>query len=120
MVRLYILGLMMTLIPALAYAQTLTTDAPVEQKFWEVFLKMAFPVVMTFVGPIVTGFIKTAPDWVKYLLASISSMIVGAGFGEIPNFPLTAESAATVGLLSGPAGQALFLRKPVPAIEVKA
>jgi hypothetical protein len=95
-------------------AQTLTTDEPAPQKMWEVLLKLAFPIVMTAVGPLVTGLIKTAPAPVKYVLAAISSMLVGAGIGSIPDFPLTPESAATIGVTSGVTGQALFTMVPKP------
>lgn len=98
-----------------AIAQTLTTDEPVPQKAWEILLKLGFPVIMTVIGPIVTGFIKSAPDWVKYIVASLASMLVGAGAGAIPDFPLTIESAATIGATSGAIGQKLFMMTPTPA-----
>ena len=60
----------------------------------------------------VTGFIKTAPAWVKYVVASLASMLVGVGAGVIPDFPLTIESAATIGATSGATGQALFMHMP--------
>ena len=113
--RLYVVAMVLGVLYAgVALAQTLTTDAPAEQKLWEVILKMAFPVVMTVVGPLVTGFMKTAPPWVKYVSASLASMLVGAGVGTIDSFPLTSESAATIGATSGAMGQALFLQKPQP------
>lgn len=100
---------------SVAVAQTLTTDAPAGQKAWEVLLKLGFPVIMTVIGPFVTGFIKSAPEWVKYIVAGLSSMLVGAGAGAIPDFPLTIESAATIGVTSGAIGQKLFLSTPKPA-----
>jgi len=103
---------MMMLWYGISLAQTLTTDAPAPQKAWEVLLKLGFPVIMTVVGPFVTGFIKTAPSWVKYVVASLASMLVGAGAGAIPDFPLTIESAATIGATSGATGQALFMHMP--------
>ena|SRR3990167_2060969 len=105
------LALFMSL-PAVAVAQTLTTDAPVSQKTWEILLKLAFPVLMTAIGPSVTSFIKGWPTPVKYVIASLASMLVGAGAGSIPDFPLTMESAATIGVTSGAVGQALFVAHP--------
>jgi hypothetical protein len=113
-IRHLLLMFVMLLVYSNSFAQTLTTDAPVPQKAWEVLLKLGFPVVMTVVGPFVTGFIKTAPTWVKYVVASLASMIVGAGAGAIPDFPLTVESAATIGATSGATGQALFMQIPKP------
>lgn len=94
------------------FAQTLMTDAPPVQKTWEILLKLAFPIVMTAVGPTITSAIKTAPPIVKYLVASLASMLVGAGAGAIPDFPLTMESAATIGVTSGAIGQKLFMMHP--------
>ncbi len=112
---LYLLSLVLTLgWVSVAIAQTLTTDAPPVQKTWEILLKLAFPVVMTVVGPLVTGLIKTAPDWVKYVVASLASMLVGAGAGSIPDFPLSVESAATIGVTSGAIGQKIFMTVPKP------
>ena len=106
--------LTLVLIGSIATAQTLTTDEPAPQKLWEVLLKLAFPIVMTVVGPLVTGLIKTAPTPVKYALATLTSMLLGAGIGSIPDFPLGPESAATIGATSGATGQALFLMQPKP------
>jgi hypothetical protein len=100
------------LMPTLAVAQTLTTDAPPEQKAWEILLKLAFPVLMTVIGPYATFFIKGAPTPVKYAVASLASMLIGAGLGSIPAFPLGLESAATIGMTSGATGQALYLSRP--------
>lgn len=95
-----------------AVAQTLTTDAPLEQKTWEILLKLAFPVLMTAVGPMLTQYMKTMPPVVKYLVASLGSMVVGAGAGAIPDFPLSIESGATIGVTSGAIGQKLFMMQP--------
>lgn len=118
MKRLRVIQLIMIVIMMLWYgislAQTLTTDEPVPQKAWEVLLKLGFPVIMTVVGPFVTGFIKSAPTPVKYVIASLASMLVGAGAGAIPDFPLGIESAATIGATSGATGQALFMSIPKP------
>jgi hypothetical protein len=103
---------LLLLMPTMALAQTLTTEAPASQKAWEVLLKLAFPILMTIVGPFVTGYIKDAPVPVKYAVASLASMLVGAGAGSIPDFPLTMESAATIGVTSGATGQALLMMVP--------
>lgn len=99
---------------SLGLAQAEAAPAAPPTDYWAAIFKVVFPVVITIVGPIVTGFIKTAPSWVKYILSGLSSALVGAGAGEIPNFPLTPESAALVGLLGGPVGQALYLSTPRP------
>jgi len=93
-------------------AQTLSTDAPAGQKTWEIVLKLAFPILMTAVGPYVTGYIKHAHPAAKYIVASLASMLIGVGAGAIPDFPLTMESAATIGATSGATGQFLFLQHP--------
>ncbi|MGH6821215.1 MAG: hypothetical protein ACREDU_10185 [Methylocella sp.] len=93
-------------------AQTMTTNEPASQQAWEVLLKLAFPIVMTAVGPFVTGYIKDAHPALKYVVASLASMLVGAGAGSIPDFPLGMESAATIGATSGATGQFLYLAHP--------
>lgn len=93
-------------------AQTLTTDAPVPQKMWEIILKLAFPLVLTVVGPFVTSFIKTAHPAIKYVVAGFASLLVGVGAGAIPDFPLTMESAGTMGVTGGVIGQKLFITTP--------
>lgn len=97
---------------AVAVAQTLTTDASVPQKSWEILLKLAFPVLLTAVGPFVTGFVKGLPAPAKYVIASLASMLVGAGAGAIPDFPLSIESGATMGATAGAVGQKLFMTTP--------
>ena len=49
----------MLLIYTVSFAQTLTTDAPPQQKIWEVFLKVLFPAVWTAVSPWVTGLVTS-------------------------------------------------------------
>ena len=110
-VQLVVMTVMM-LWYVVGFAQTLTTNEPAPQKAWEILLKLSFPVIMTVIGPFATGYIKGAPSWVKYIVASLASMLVGLGAGAIPDFPLTMESAATIGATSGATGQALFMHTP--------
>jgi intracellular septation protein A len=102
---------------SVALAQTLTTDEPVPQKMWEIFIKPAFMLLMAVVGPFVTRYMVTADPIIKYLVAGLASMLVGAIAGQVPGFPLTSESAANMGAGLGPAGQAIvngLFRKEVP------
>ena len=94
-----------------AIAQTLTTDAPPEQKAWEVMLKMVFPVIMTAVGPYITGLVTSGfarvPKPVQYVISSLLGLVIGAIAGQVPGFPLGSESAANMGLAAGASGQFL-------------
>jgi hypothetical protein len=95
-------------------AQTILTDEPPEQKVWEVFVKPTFMLLMTIVGPFITRYITQADPIIKYLVAGLASMLVGAIAGQVPGFPLTSESAANMGAGLGPAAQAIvngWLRK---------
>ena len=103
--------LLMISVEAVA-AQTLMTDEPAGQKTWEVLLKLAFPILMTAVGPMATRYVKDWPPPLKYVVASLASMLVGAGLGAVPDFPLGIESAATIGATSGATGQYLYLQHP--------
>jgi hypothetical protein len=94
--------------------QSIASDAPPEEKLWQTLLKLAFPFIMTMVGPYLTSFLKTAPEPVKYVVSGLVSMLLGAGAGTIPDFPIYPESAATIGLASGIAGQKLFNTQPAP------
>ena len=92
-----------------AMAQTLTTDAPVPEKAWEIILKLGFPILMTAAGPYITGlitsnFVKVHPA-IQYAITSFFSLITGALVGQIPDFPLTSESAATMAIAAGNTGQ---------------
>ena len=109
---LYLLSPVLVLLSvSYAVAQTLTTDAPPEQKAWEVALKMLFPIIMTAVGPYFTGLITSSfakvPAPVQYVISSILGLLMGAVAGQVPGFPLGSESAATIGLASGGTGQFL-------------
>ena len=101
-------------------AQTLTTDKPAEQKLWEVFLKILFPTVWTAVSPYFTKYVTAGLLWVMSSVPAsvqvvISSVIGGllAGMaGAVPDFPLTVESAATMGAAGGATGQLLANMNP--------
>ena len=111
--------------PSLALAQTLTTDLPPEQKAWEVFLKVLFPPLWMSLSPMLLRWLETGPaKWAATLPPSVQvviSSIIGAlaaGFaGLIPDFPLTPESAATMGAASGATGQLLLRATPTPKKE---
>lgn len=103
-----------------ALAQTLTTDAPADQKIWEVFLKILFPTVWTAVSPFFTKYVTAVLLWVMSSVPAsvqivISSVIGGllAGMaGAVPDFPLGVESAATMGAAGGATGQLLANMNP--------
>ena len=109
---LYLLSPVLVLLSvSAAVAQTLTTDAPPEQKAWEVAIKMIFPILMTAVGPYLTGLITSSfakvPAPVQYVISSLLGLLMGAIAGQVPGFPLGSESAANMGLAGGATGQFL-------------
>lgn len=93
-------------------AQTLTTDAPAQQKIWEVFLKVLFPAIWTGVAPWLTGIVTkgmgVVPPAAKVVISTILGTIMAGVAGSIPDFPLTIESAATMGAAGGGTGQVLY------------
>ena len=88
---------------SVSIAQTLTTDAPAEQKIWEVFLK-----VMSIV-----------PASLQVVISSILGGLMAGIAGTIDGFPLGVESAATMGVAGGATGQLLANMNP-QAIQPKA
>jgi len=115
-VRYMLLITAMLLVYSVSFAQTLTTDAPAEQKIWEVFLKVMFPAIWTGVAPWVTGLvtsgIKLVPKPLQVMISSLLGAIMAGAAGAIPDFPLTIESAATMGLAGGGTGQVLLNMQP--------
>lgn len=98
-----------------ALAQIVTPTEPVVENPWAHLLKLIFPVILIAVGPILTGFIKTAPDWVKFIVASLGTTLVGFGAGSIPDFPVYPSSGAEIGLGAGVTSQAIlngWLKRP--------
>jgi len=98
-----------------AIAQAVGGEAPQSSNPWEHLLKLVFPVILTAVGPILTGFIKTAPRWVKFIVASIGTTLVGFGAGSIPDFPVYPDTGAEIGLGAGATSQAIlngWLKRP--------
>jgi hypothetical protein len=105
------------LISVTSYAQTLTTDAPPQQKIWEIFLKVLFPAVWTAVAPWVTGLITSGisrvPASLQVVISSVLGAVMAGAAGAIPDFPLTIESAATMGAAGGGTGQLLVNMSPI-------
>lgn len=99
-----------------AYAQTIMTDKPVDQKVWEVALKVIFPAIWTAVAPWITGLVTSGiahvPPAFRVLISSVLGAVMAGAAGAIPDFPLTIESAATMGLASGGTGQILASMEP--------
>ncbi len=122
MIGVWILILMATY----AAAQTLTTDAPTEQKVWEVALKLIFPAIWTAVSPFVTkgvtwGMLKimsAVPASVQVAISSVVGAVFAGLAGAIPDFPLGIESAATMGFAGGATGQLLAMSNPA-AVQPK-
>jgi hypothetical protein len=110
-----LLCLLIWAMPALAVAQVVTTTEPVQEKVWEVMLKLAVPLLTTVGAPIMTkyvtmGLLKVVtivPTSFQVLLSTLLGIVMGGIAGAIPDFPLTPESGATMGAASGIAGQAL-------------
>jgi len=98
------------------FAQTLSTDAPPQQKAWEIFLKVLFPAVWTVGAPWVTGLItsgiKHVPSPLRVIISSVLGAITAGLAGAIPDFPLTIESASEMGAAGGATGQVLALLQP--------
>lgn len=101
----------MTLWYSQVLSQTLETDAPAQQKLWEIFLKLIFPTIWTAVAPWVTGLvtsgIKHVPTPLRVMISSVLGAIMAGVAGTIPDFPLSPESAATMGAAGGATGQIL-------------
>ena len=116
-IRSILLMVVMLCVYTTAFAQTLTTDAPPQQKIWEVFLKVLFPAVWTAVAPWVTGLvtsgIKQVPVPIQIVISSVLGAVMAGAAGAIPDFPLTIESAATMGAAGGGTGQLLVNMNPI-------
>jgi asparagine N-glycosylation enzyme membrane subunit Stt3 len=118
MLYLKFMLLMLAVYPAsLALAQVVTGEAPASSNPWEHLLKLIFPVILTAVGPILTGFIKTAPSWVKFIVASVGTTLVGFGAGSIADFHIypNPDTGAEMGLGAGATSQAIlngWLKRP--------
>jgi hypothetical protein len=114
--RFMLLTFIMLLVYAESFAQTLTTDAPAPQKAWEIFLKIVFPALWTGVAPYVTGLvtmgISHVPAPLRVVISSVLGAVMAGAAGAIPDFPLTIESAATMGLAGGATGQVLANMNP--------
>lgn len=110
------LALLMVMMTLPALAQTLTTEAPAEQKLWEVFLKVLFPTLWTAVSPFFTGLItsgiKRVPPAFQVVISGVLGSLMAGAAGAIPDFPLSVESAATMGAAGGATGQMLANMNP--------
>lgn len=99
-----------------AFAQTLTTDALPQQKAWEILLKVLFPTIWTAVAPWLTGIVTSGishvPAPFRVMISSVLGAVMAGAAGAIPDFPLTVESAATMGLAGGGTGQVLANMSP--------
>ncbi len=97
-------------------AQTLASDAPPEQKLWEIMLKAIFPPLWTALSPMLTGaisrFVVTLSPTFRYILSTVIGTATGALAGTVDAFPLTSESAANMGGTAGLTGQWLAERNP--------
>lgn len=111
-----IMTVLALLIALPALAQTLTTEAPAEQKLWEVFLKVLFPTLWTAVSPFITGLItsgiKRVPPAFQVVISGVLGSLMAGAAGAIPDFPLSVESAATMGAAGGATGQMLANMNP--------
>ena len=106
--------IVLSAVPSLA--QTLTTDAPAEQKIWEVFLKVLFPTLWTAVSSFITGLItsgiRRVPPAFQIVISGVLGSLMAGAAGAIPDFPLSMESAATMGAAGGATGQMLANMHP--------
>lgn len=105
----------------IALAQTLTTDASAGQKTWEVLLKILFPVIWTGISPLITLYISKGigelrPE-VKIAVSTVLGAVMAGVAGTVPDFPLTVESAATMGAGGGATGQFLYNVNPTKTTE---
>lgn len=97
-------------------AQTLTTNEPAPQKAWEMMLKIIFPAIWTGLAPYITSLIAKViigiPPPIKVVISTVLGTIMAGLAGTVPEFPLTVESAATMGAAGGGTGQVLFNMTP--------
>lgn len=114
--RVLFMTVCMLLISVSVYAQTIMTDKPTDQKVWEVALKIIFPAIWTALAPWITGLVTSGishvPPAFRIMISSVLGAIMAGATGAIPDFPLTVESAATMGLASGGTGQVLANMQP--------
>ena len=114
--RFMLLTFIFLLIYAESFAQTLTSDASVSQKSWEIMIKILFPALWTIGAPWVTGLVTSGITHVPLPLRVVISSVLGATMaglvGTIPDFPLGVESAAAMGAAGGGTGQVLSSMQP--------
>lgn len=101
--------------PAELFAQTLTTDAPPEQKMIELLMK-ALGMATVGLAPWLTGKLTaglaSVPYPVRLFISSTLGSVLGAALGFIPEYPLGIESAAEMGGAGGLVGQWLAQKNP--------
>lgn len=110
--------LLLWVVPAVA--QTLGTDAPTDQKVYEIFLKVLFPTLWTAVVPFFTKYVSmgiqkvftVVPAAWQVVISTVLGALTAAVAGSIPSFPLGVESAITMGATGGATGQLLANMKP--------
>lgn len=102
-----------------AIAQTLTTDAPPEQKAMDIAVKILAP-ILSALSPFITKYVtlglmkvmSSVPATFQTALSSLFSAVILGLAGAFTDFPLSTESAATVGLGIGAMSQAMAAAKP--------
>ena len=79
-------------------------------------MKVLFPVVWTAFAPWLTGIVTSGmtkvPKPFQVIISSVLGAVVAGAAGAIPDFPLTIESAATMGAAGGGTGQILLNMVP--------
>lgn len=114
---LILIGLMVAVGPA--WAQPAPAES-VDEKAWEVLLKVLFPAIWTALAPLLTrgvtfGLLKvmtTVPQYLQVPISSIIGAVLAGLAGTVDAFPLSVESAATMGAAGGATGQMLFAAHP--------
>lgn len=114
-----VMALVAILFPFMGLTQEATIAAPTaapEQKLWEIFLKVLFPTLWTAVSPFITGLItsgvKRVPPVFQVVISGVLGSLMAGAAGALPDFPLSIESAATMGAAGGATGQMLANMNP--------
>lgn len=114
-----LLTLLMWMVAVPAVAQTLTTDLPASTKAIDIFVKIAAP-ILSALSPFLTKYVtmgmlkvvSAVPASLQTALSSVFSAVILGLAGAFTDFPLSTESAATVGLGIGAASQSMASAKP--------
>jgi hypothetical protein len=97
-----------------AFAQEVVpTPAPIPPDYGQKLFDLGMMFLITVVGPVITTFMKTAPQWVRYMITAIVSVGGGALTGEFTSVPFNPDTLAMIaGSISLSIQKALHTPRP--------